>query len=466
MAHCVARAPGGPTHVLLDDRTAEHVPGCNLAVRRDVLRAIGGFNPIYLRAGDDVDVCWRLQNAGGRIEFVPGALVWHHHRTSVRAYWRQQVGYGEGQSWLVPHHRERFTGAKIAWRGHVYSPLPFVRSLSRPRVNVGIWGSAAFPSVYHTQAFSLMFLPHSVRWQVASATLVAAALLLAFVAGPAAAAPMAALGLAGLAITLFRCVRYALASDVESLPAIGRHSQRTSRAIYHVVIAWLHVVQPFARATGYVRGTLSPPNVPSAREARASRPKPGELARVLYLFAGGTITPRFWSERWIGADSLLTSMTERLRTTALTRSLELEDHWPAARDIRVPVWPVAWLDLLVLVENHGAGRSLVRIRYRLQPAALTTVAGVAILALPLARFQDATAAALLVAGVCSVVGLGIVGTAVWRSARTLSAARRTIATLAREVNMQALGRQSTWPRSRRLSADVLGPPAQPCQDAE
>ena len=166
LAHCVARAPGGPTHVLLDDRTAEHVPGCNIAIRRDALRAIGGFNPIYLRAGDDVDVCWRLQAAGGRIEFMPGALVWHHHRSSVRAFWRQQVGYGEGESWLVPHHRQRFTGAKIAWRGHIYSPLPFVRSLSRPRVNVGIWGSAAFPSVYHTQAFSLAFLPHTVRWQI------------------------------------------------------------------------------------------------------------------------------------------------------------------------------------------------------------------------------------------------------------------------------------------------------------
>src|SRR5439155_16475658 len=27
IAQCIARAPGGPTHVLLDDRIAEHVPG-------------------------------------------------------------------------------------------------------------------------------------------------------------------------------------------------------------------------------------------------------------------------------------------------------------------------------------------------------------------------------------------------------------------------------------------------------
>ena len=45
MAQCIARAPGGPTHVLLDDRIAEHVPGCNMAFRREALLAIGGFNP-------------------------------------------------------------------------------------------------------------------------------------------------------------------------------------------------------------------------------------------------------------------------------------------------------------------------------------------------------------------------------------------------------------------------------------
>ena len=92
VAQCVARAPGGPTHVLLDDRIAEHVPGCNMAFRREALLAIDGFNPVYLRAGDDVDICWRLQAKKQRIGFSPSALVWHHHRPSIKAYWRQQVG--------------------------------------------------------------------------------------------------------------------------------------------------------------------------------------------------------------------------------------------------------------------------------------------------------------------------------------------------------------------------------------
>ena len=150
VAQCVARAPGGPTQVLLDDRVAEHVPGCNLAVSRDALLSIGGFNPVYLRAGDDVDVCWRLQAKGYSIGFAPSALVWHHHRGSVKAYWRQQAGYGEGETWLDAHHPEKFVRGQMLWRGRIYSPLPFVRALAGRRVNTGVWGTAAFPSVYST----------------------------------------------------------------------------------------------------------------------------------------------------------------------------------------------------------------------------------------------------------------------------------------------------------------------------
>ncbi|MBI4485832.1 MAG: glycosyltransferase, partial [Acidobacteria bacterium] len=150
MAQSIARAPGGPAHVLLDDHIAEHVPGCNMAFRREALLAVGGFNPVYLRAGDDVDVCWRLQARGWKIGFASSALVWHHHRASVTAYWRQQVGYGEGETWLMAHHPEKFLDGRMLWRGRIYSPLPFVRSLWGTRINAGVWGTAAFPSIYRT----------------------------------------------------------------------------------------------------------------------------------------------------------------------------------------------------------------------------------------------------------------------------------------------------------------------------
>ena len=73
----MARAPGGPVHVLIADERAEHLPGCNMAFRREVLEQLGGFDPVYMAAGDDVDLCWRVLDRGWDIGFHPAALVWH-----------------------------------------------------------------------------------------------------------------------------------------------------------------------------------------------------------------------------------------------------------------------------------------------------------------------------------------------------------------------------------------------------
>src|SRR5205085_557462 len=105
---CVAKAPGGPTHVLVSDREAEHIPGCNMAFRKAVLEEIGGFDPLFRVAGDDVDVCWRLQDLGWTIGFSPAAMVWHRRRPSVRAYLGQQRGYGEAEGLLERKWPERY----------------------------------------------------------------------------------------------------------------------------------------------------------------------------------------------------------------------------------------------------------------------------------------------------------------------------------------------------------------------
>ena len=97
---CVANAPGGPIHVLVSDTEAEHIPGCNMAFRRDALLEIGGFDPKFRIAGDDVDVCWRLQERGWKLGFSPAAMVWHHRRATIKGYWKQQLNYGRAEAML------------------------------------------------------------------------------------------------------------------------------------------------------------------------------------------------------------------------------------------------------------------------------------------------------------------------------------------------------------------------------
>src|SRR5262249_53699132 len=117
----VGASPRQPTHVLESDQVAEHIPGCNMAFRRGALEAINGFDPQYRKAGDDVDVCWRLRQAGYWITFAPGAFVWHHRRQGPRAYLRQQAGYGEAEALLQFKHPDKFNGRGDGkWRGELY----------------------------------------------------------------------------------------------------------------------------------------------------------------------------------------------------------------------------------------------------------------------------------------------------------------------------------------------------------
>ncbi len=162
---CVAAAPGGPSHVLLTDTVAEHIPGCNMAFYRWAFEGVGGFDVEYHKAGDDVDFCWRLQQAGGVIGFSPTALVWHHRRFTLRAFLKQQEGYGEAESLLRFKHLIFFgpTGS-AKWRGQIYGTPRFTWFLNRPIIYHGVFGDGFFQSMYPTPQSEIAAYLSSVEW--------------------------------------------------------------------------------------------------------------------------------------------------------------------------------------------------------------------------------------------------------------------------------------------------------------
>ncbi|HEX5273428.1 MAG TPA: glycosyltransferase, partial [Gemmataceae bacterium] len=165
LAACVAASPGQPTHVLESDQVAEHVPGCNMAFRRDALLAINGFDPQYRKAGDDVDVCWRLQQAGHWITFAPGAFVWHHRRQNPRAYLRQQAGYGEAEALLQFKHPDRFNGRGDGkWRGVLYGASLRGLCLDQAIIYRGTFGTGLFQCIYQPGPAHWAMLPSTLEW--------------------------------------------------------------------------------------------------------------------------------------------------------------------------------------------------------------------------------------------------------------------------------------------------------------
>lgn len=187
VAHCVAASPGGPSHVMLNDRHAEHVPGCNMAFDREKLLALGGFDAQFRVAGDDVDICWRLLDADMAIGYAPAALVWHHRRASVGAYVRQQRGYGRSEAMVYFKHPARFNAmGQARWNGVIYGEGAVGLPLCPQKTFHGRFGTGLFQIIYRHNQYSVWNWFMLLEWHAIAFVLLALAPMwkpLAFIAG-------------------------------------------------------------------------------------------------------------------------------------------------------------------------------------------------------------------------------------------------------------------------------------------
>jgi hypothetical protein len=236
--------------VLLTDTLAEHIPGCNMAFRKEALEKIGGFDPQFRIAGDDVDVCWQLQQAGFTLGFHPAAVVWHRRRNSFRAYWRQQKNYGQAEAMLERKWPEKYNAAgHVAWVGRVYQNAAARTAGWRSgRVRHGTCGNAPFQSLYEPATSFLASLPLTPDWYLVIAALACLSGLGLLWSPMFLAVPLLILAVLAL------LGRATLCATRAQLP-----SERPSSVWAHrALIAILHVVQPFARLLGRLHSGLAP----------------------------------------------------------------------------------------------------------------------------------------------------------------------------------------------------------------
>ena len=336
IADCVANAPGGPIHVLLSDREAEHIPGCNMAFRKSVLQAIGGFDPQFRFAGDDVDLCWRLQQGGWTLGFSPAAMLWHHRRNSVRAYWKQQQGYGRAEALLERKWPEKYNAAGHAtWSGRLYGKgLTHLRG-SRGRIYHGSWGSAPYQSLYQPGPSALWSLPMMPEWY-----LVILALAMLSALGALWTPLLLVLPLVALAV-LAPLVQAGLSAARASFT--GAPGSRVDRLKLRILTGYLHLLQPLARLCGRLQLGLTP----------------WRRRGVLGLLVPGPRTSATWCERWQSPTQRLESLEAALRADGICvyRGGDYE-RW----DMEVRGGMLGAARLLMAVEEHGLGRQLVRFR--------------------------------------------------------------------------------------------------------
>jgi glycosyltransferase involved in cell wall biosynthesis len=352
---CVAAAPGGPSHVLLTDTIAEHIPGCNMAFYRWAFENIGGFDPEYHKAGDDVDFCWRLQQAGCVIAFSPTAIVWHHRRFTLRAFLKQQDGYGEAESLLRFKHLIFFgpTGA-AKWRGQIYGTPRFSWFINRPVIYHGIFGEGFFQSIYPTPQSEVATYLSSIEWFALTIFLFG----LGFFLPPLRIVPYLMFG-GTLCVALSYMVRTSIEPKFDTVHA-------------RLLVMLLAFVQPLVRGWSryftWLHFKRTPRSVIRAHEyLPTGRSAIGRLGRRI-----------FWSEEGRDRHYLLGAIFQLLE----------EEGWRYSTDTGWNEWDIQiygnfwWsIALQTVTEYHGGGKCLTRVRLRDRLVTTTVVFNLIALAL-------------------------------------------------------------------------------------
>jgi GT2 family glycosyltransferase len=126
--------------------------GANLAVWRDVLLRLGGFDERFPLGWDDAELSFRAQLHGFSVGYAPDAVVAYRHRRTVAATYPQVRTYGRAEPLL--YRRFRHTGM----------PRPTLAAVGRR------WASLARPQPLDRWAYragySLGRAEGSARWRV------------------------------------------------------------------------------------------------------------------------------------------------------------------------------------------------------------------------------------------------------------------------------------------------------------
>ncbi len=341
IADCVANAPGRPVHVLFTDTLAEHIPGCNMSFRRAVLEDIGGFDPRYRSAGDDVDICWRILDCGWNIGFHAGAQNWHHCRNSLRAYWKQQQGYGKAEALLEEKWPGKYNSAgHLTWQGRLYGrgltqPLP----AGRWRIYQGQWGGALFQSLYQPAVGWLPSLPLMPEWYFVIAVLASFSLLGLAWYPFLWAAPILVLAV------LAPVVQAVLSAIKAEFPTAWIDPRQRFRL--RCISSLLHLIQPLARLYGRLRYGLTPWRKRAGNGTQTS----GRSKEAFEI----------WSEAWRSPGEYLGRLEQILK--ALQSPMVCGGNYDGW-DIEVRGGLMGSARLIMATEEHGAGKQLLKFAVR------------------------------------------------------------------------------------------------------
>ncbi len=321
-----------------------------MAFHRWAYEQVGGFDPFYRKAGDDVDFCWRLQQGGGAIAFSPAAIVWHYRRFTLKAFKKQQEGYGEAESMLRFQHLIFFGPTGTAqWKGNIYGTPRFTWLINKPIVYHGVFGHGLFQSIYPTPRSEIANYVSSVEW-------FGLTLFLFVMSIPFESLRMVPYLM--LFATFLVALSYMIHARIES-----RFDTIPTRLLVLVLAFWQPLARGWARYSTWIKFKQTPQSVLVTTQRQGE-----SWTRVFRM--GNHV---YWNEAGQGREALLKE---------LIQTLEDED-WRYSWDTGWKDWDVQFygnywwqIKMQTVTEYHGGPKALTRVHLGLSPVFTTVLANI------------------------------------------------------------------------------------------
>ena len=400
---------------------AEHLAGCNMVFTKAALVAVGGFDAQFTSAGDDVDICWRILDAG-----LHAGLSARRPSSGISAATRSRPTTASSAVTAAPRrcsiskYPERFNVlGQIKWRGTIPGLAATVPG-GCAAVSDGRGAAGAPQTVRDEVPGILSFLPQTLEWNL----VFAAAAVFAWLRRHLPCCPRS------------RCSRSAWCGRCTT------HGRRRSR---NVTIRWARGCSSRALPGAdrwCERGLDGRPGCARLPSAMNSQPRQRPSLRWL----GRSLHLSYWNEAWTTRESLLERVARRFSRAGLAVT-----HDPGWNDFDLEVRPDPWtrLHFKTADEEHEGARLKNHVAVRVRMSRLT------LMGLALAAGATVLCAAMglsVMAAVLTALTMASAMCAVSQAVESGRLAYQAVEQCAHELNLIPLGTPTA--AARRAAAEA------------